>query len=174
MPLGLIGTLPGVASERRAGCSRFVLHFVSIHPGRTQTLARYDLWSKILQFSTEIEGATNFTINSTVLAGRSKAERLDDERLLQALGIEANSHQRTLRPIHGIEAALAAVGPRVLSIDIYSDEAWVAGISDWGDEMDVIFSDRAWEALSIEIAQTCPGLVIDHAEALSRPTFTGR
>jgi hypothetical protein len=135
-------------------------------------LARTELWSEILRISIEIEGATNFTIDSTAPAGRSGADQLDDESSLLALGVRADDRRRVLKPMSGVEATLATLGPRVLSVDLYADQAWVAGISDWGDEMDVLFGDAAWAELVAVIERFSLGSIVDQAEALSRPVFT--
>jgi hypothetical protein len=142
-------------------------------PGTPKVAPRAALWTEILRISVEVEGATRFTIDSTTAAGRSQAEDLEDRASLNAVGVDPDVRQPALRPIHGLWEALADVGPRVLSVDLYADREWIAGISDWGDEFDVLFGDTAWSALSSAVKRLCPSAIVDQAEARSRPTFDG-
>jgi hypothetical protein len=46
----------------------------------------------------------------------------------------------------------------------------VAGISDWGDEMDVLFGDAAWVELVPVIERFRPGVIVNDAGPLARPS----
>lgn len=148
-----------------------MLRLVSIAPGTRETSARVALWSAISRISIEAEGATNFTIDSTTPPGRDTAEVATDAALLASIGVRVDDPQRLLRPIREAAGVLADLGPRVLSVDLYADRAWVAGVSDWSDEMDVLFRETAWATLQAAINDTCPNAVVDQAQARSRPLF---
>jgi hypothetical protein len=153
------------------GCDD-VLHLVSIVPGSPEVSVRTALWSKIVEISIATDGATNFTMDSTTRPGRSKADAARDQALLASLGVRADERRLALIPLQGVEDVVAELGPRVLSADLYADRSWVAGISDWGDEMDVLFDGAAWEALAPAIDGLSPNSIVDRTEALSRPNFS--
>jgi hypothetical protein len=118
-----------------------------------------------------MEGATSFCVDSTTAPGRNRLQRLDDKRLLQAVGLEPDNRDRALRPVAGLEAALELLGSTVLSVDLYSEDGWVAGVSDWGEEIDALFGPKSWTRLSSLIASISPPPVVALAEAVSRPAF---
>ena len=57
----------------------------------------------------------------------------------------------------------------VVALNVYADDGWVAGISDWGDNISVLFSVQNWERLAAVIERLDPRPTYDVAEAESRP-----
>ena len=121
-----------------------------------------------------VENATHFTIDSTLEAGRSVADRHADERLLHNVGIGVDAQSRCLENINDSASAIAELGTSVLSLDLYANEEWVSGISDWGDEMDLLFGPSAWAAFSSLTERMCSGFIIDVTEAVDRPRWVPR
>lgn len=144
-----------------------MLHLVAI---RAQRPVAQRLWEAVIKIAVTREGADGFTIDSTTLPGRSKDDREQDGRLLESLGILPDQ-QCELAPIAGKEKVLAKLGLRVLSINLYSGRAWVAGVSDWGDDIDALLSDGAWVEAQRELELIVPAPIVDIAEVAERPVL---
>ncbi len=151
-----------------------MLHLASIKTGATNIHCREALWSTVVQISMAVENATHFTFDSTREAGRGMADRHADERWLHSLGIRVDTQNCGLEEIGDSAALLTKLGTKVLSVDLYAGEEWVSGISDWGDEMDLLFSDSAWVAFSTLTERMCSGFIIDEIEAVDRPRWVPR
>lgn len=150
-----------------------MLHLLSVRRVDTTLPTREALWASILKISVRSQGVDAFTLDSTTQPGRSKHDAARDTELLRSLGIEADDQGRELHPLDGHYSTVAELGPRVLSIDLYTGRAWVSGISDWGDDLSALFDDEAFSQLLLVIERLDPTLKVDVIEATSRPTFSG-
>ncbi len=150
-----------------------MLHLVSVRGADATLPTREALWASILEISVRSQGVDAFTIDSTTQAGRSKDNAARDAELLRSLGIQADDRRRELHPLEGHYSTLAELGPRVLSIELYADRAWVSGISDWGDDLSALLDDESFSQLLLVSERLDPGLKLDVIEAGSRPTFSG-
>lgn len=166
---GLIGTARGEALADRAGCSR-VFYLASARVAYRPAALR--LWQSLVTASVELQRADGFTIDSTTPAGRTEGRAAEDRMLFQRLRVQPDDRRRVLRPIDGHLDDLRTIGPRVLSVDLYADGAWVAGTSDWGEEISLLFDDAAWRVVRDIIDALVPISRFDVAEADARPMIT--
>lgn len=129
------------------------------------------LWSIVLAIAMEFEGADNFVVDPTTDIGRSPLEVMEDSRVLRALGGAADAESRGLRSL-GIRSALVArLATRVLQVDLYAGEEWVAGVSDWGASVALLFGDQGWRRVNEALAAENLASEVDWAEALARPRY---
>jgi hypothetical protein len=146
-----------------------VLFLISIQAARSGV---EPLWSAVLEIAVGLEGADAFTIDSTTQAGRSGSESSEDLAFLRSLGMAVDDRRRDLRPIDGHLEILKVLGDRVLSIDLYAQRQWVAGISDWGDDIAALFEEAHWRKLRDVVGRLEPPPKVDVAEVTGRPEYS--
>lgn len=83
-----------------------------------------------------------------------------------------DDRRRDLRPIDGHLEILKVLGDRVLSIDLYAQRQWVAGISDWGDDIAALFEEAHWRKLRDVVGRLEPPPKVDVAEVTGRPEYS--
>jgi hypothetical protein len=144
-----------------------MLRLASIQvPSRTVV----DFWSSVVSIAVEYEKADGFVLDTTTRPNRTKVEAGEDRRLLSLIGGFPEDQQSSLQPIGGALDVLGSLADRILCVNLYVSDLWVAGVSDWGDDIDILFDEPAWLALDGVIDRLGVSLTrIDVAEAESRP-----
>lgn len=145
------------------------LFLASIDGSSIQSDSKQRLWALIVELSVRLERANQFSIEAvTQTSGRRRHHADHAPQLGALLGTEGSVGGR-LRPALGVLPSIIDTGLKVLSINLYSNGAWVAGASDWGDSLSVLFDDEAWPELRAEMEQMTPPPRFELAEAEERP-----
>ncbi len=127
------------------------------------------MWRTVVSIAVELERADGFVLDTTTRPGRSRSEAAEDRRLLSLLGGLPEDQQMPLEPIGDNLDVLGSLGNRILCVNLYISDLWVAGVSDWGDDIDVLFDEPGWLALNDTIDRSEMDPTVDVAIAESRP-----
>jgi hypothetical protein len=151
--------LSGEGSGIQVENSQLIL--VSITTSTLSLEEKTALWSFVVELSIE-QQADSYKIDPVVWKGPGEKQGLKD---LLARDTPAGG----LRPIDDLASVVVEVGPTVMNLNLYSKEGWVAGVSDWGDDIDVLLETDVWFRLKPVLEAYTPRISFDITEAEGRP-----
>lgn len=131
------------------------LYLVAINTGKLSANERRDLWKRVIELAMD-EGASWFTCDPPVSTGR-----------LLAADQPGNPSRDTPNRIES-PADLIEVGVGAVALNLYRSDGWVAGISDWGDDIDVLLPPGPWDFLKEYLGAAVSNASYDVAEAMAR------
>lgn len=127
------------------------------------------LWTRVVEISVGIELADGFTIESDLDITNRRSPNANPESLVE-VGMRDGDSSILLSLSNNLETVKKA-GPRVLSLNLYAGREWIAGISDFGDDLDVLYSPDAWAEFTRALDNLHPCPETDVEEATSRPVL---
>lgn len=139
------------------------LILVSLKLGGLAAEQRLRLWQRVVSLSVDAQGANQFSWDPT------PARRRPRQREAVELAASTAPSGSQLSALEHLAPLVAAVGPIVLSLNLYADDLWIAGISDWGDNLDVLFTPVTWRILEKDTIDL--GVPYDIAEVPERPRW---
>ena len=126
---------------------------------------RRGLWARVVALSIE-QHADSFAIEPLGWNRSVKKRELD-----QLLSPQVDDDG--LRPVSDLTSLIIDVGPTVMSLNLYAQRGWVAGVSDWGDNIDVLLERDVWQRAKAFIEMFTPAVSYDVTEAAMRPPPPG-
>lgn len=77
-----------------------------------------------------------------------------------------------LQPLAGYVESISVAGPEVMELNLYTDNLWVAGISDWGDDLGLLVSTSSLRRFTALLEEAHVSFDLEEIE--DRPTWNSR
>lgn len=124
------------------------------------------IWRGAVHFAANDEQALWFTIDAAEDPSKQPSPELSPllHRLF-SVPLMDNKYRR----LNEVDEAVVQVGTKVTSLNLFSNQGWVAGTSDWGSTVDVLFRQVVWQAFLLEIEEFLSHGAYHTVEAQTRP-----